>query len=213
MRKDIVLDDGRTVAVWDLTGEVIEARDWTETEIYSQASPGFVSNGVIYGGGYRTSSTTTNKLKLWIRLADGREQPLGFDFSLDVRVGHKISVIYFQINNLRSDLAFIDLLTTQKTWNYMIPSYISSVARRTGVTPAPIYRWLLVAASLFIFFPLLPIALLNVFRLHLKEKKIIRAFIEKMTPVVEEVRSGAQQPEPTRAQWQPSRTPQNGIII
>lgn len=74
-----------------LTGEVIQVDKTHATKIH-QTDPTILGSRVIPGA---VSSSTTSHTELWLRTADGQEQPFNLvNLSIPMRPGHRISVAW-----------------------------------------------------------------------------------------------------------------------
>lgn len=95
MRKELALENGKQIWVESFTGDVLEARAWSETSISSQQNMGFVTkSGVVMGGGTSIKSKTVEKREIWLRLDDGTEKCFAFsNVTLQARAGHRLTIV------------------------------------------------------------------------------------------------------------------------
>jgi hypothetical protein len=84
----------RQIAIDSTSGEVMDSRKWTTTEISGGGGSGVISHGTGYVEIEEVKSKTTAHEQIIIRAADGHEEPLKVEnLNLSVRPGHWVSLI------------------------------------------------------------------------------------------------------------------------
>lgn len=84
----------RQIAIHSISGEVMDSRKWTTTEISGGGGEGVISNGSGYIKRDEVKSKTTTHDQIIIRTASGEEESLKVeDLNLAVRKGQWVSLI------------------------------------------------------------------------------------------------------------------------
>jgi len=85
----------RQIAIHSMSGEVMDSKKWTTTEISGGGGEGVISHGAGYIKQNKIESKTTTHDQIIIRTADGEEESLKVeDMNLVVRQGHWVSLIW-----------------------------------------------------------------------------------------------------------------------
>jgi hypothetical protein len=97
----------RRMAIHSMSGEVMDTRKWTTTEISGGGGSGVISNGSGYIQRDEVKSKTTTHDQIIIRTADGEEESLKIeDMHLVVRQGHWVALIWAIVDG-RKDGPFV----------------------------------------------------------------------------------------------------------
>jgi hypothetical protein len=100
----------RRIAIHSMSGEVMDSRKWTTTEVSGGGGSGVISHGSGYVQQDEVKSKTTTHDQIIIRAADGEEESLKVeDLNLAVRQGHWVSLIW-AIPSGRKEGPFVAIL-------------------------------------------------------------------------------------------------------